>query len=114
MRSLSYKIHQLNEAYDAHLRLLATRAHSAPSPINQDDHLTKFRTTFVLFWVFCNSVLVAVVLTVPGLSTIDTQPTGIRSQSSIIYMAVVFWSVAAVIATEFLGAVSFRILSIFL
>ena len=73
----------------------------------QEDYYKGFRSAVVLFWMFCNLALAAVVLSTAGLERLSVDNSS--TQRSTIYMAVVLWSVAGLSAFRFLGAMWFLV-----
>lgn len=73
----------------------------------QADYYKGFRSGVVLVWVFCNFALGAVVLSAAGLDRFSDDPEKAdqeKNNRSMIYMAVVLWSVAGLSIFKFLGA----------
>ncbi|KAH0183310.1 glycosyltransferase family 2 protein, partial [Aureobasidium melanogenum] len=114
----------LNAQYDAELAVFATRwdppkkAQSVQE--KQEDYYRGIRSAVVLAWMFCNMALVAVVLNTGGLDRIriGKSSSGMTKeekqlQRSTLYMAVVLWSVAALSAFRFIGAILFLVVRIF-
>ena len=83
-----------------------------PSEADQQaDYYKGFRSAVVLAWVFCNFALAAVVLNSAGLSRTskDSKEKEVQEKRANIYMSVVLWSVAALSAFKFTGAVWYLI-----
>jgi chitin synthase len=95
----------------------------APTPAQleekQMDYYRGVRTMVVLVWMIMNFALCAVVLSTAGLD--DLGETGrnpnsieqVKTDRANIYMSVVLWSVAALSAFKFVGAVWFLIVRMF-
>ena len=100
----------LNDQYERELKVIATKAvkeKAAPNPSEkQEDYYKGFRSAVVLFWVFSNFVLVAVVINTAGLENVTTSS---ATQRSTVYLAVVLWSVAALSLFRFIGAMWFLV-----
>ena len=100
----------LNDQYDAELKVIATKAVKEKAAPNlaekQEDYYKGFRSAVVLFWVFSNFVLVAVVINTAGLEDVTTSS---ATQRSTVYLAVVLWSVAALSLFRFIGAMWFLV-----
>lgn len=78
----------------------------------QADYYKGFRSAVVLVWVFCNFALGAVVLSAAGLDRFSDDAEKAeedRNHRSLIYMAVVLWSVAGLSTFKFLGAMWFLV-----
>ena len=75
----------------------------------QEDYYKGFRSAVVLAWMFMNFALAAVVLSTAGLERFEVGKEQESAQRSTIYMAVVLWSVAALSAFRFCGAVWFLV-----
>ena len=103
----------LNDQYEAELKLFSTKEVKEKAPPNaqerQEDYYKGFRSAVVLFWVFTNFVLVAVVINTAGLETVTTSS---DTQRSTVYLAVVLWSVAALSLFRFIGAMWFLVVRI--
>lgn len=72
----------------------------------QEDYYKGFRSAVVLFWMFSNLALAAVVLSTAGLERL-TPNSG--TQRTTIYLAVVLWSVAGLSLFRFIGAMWFLV-----
>ncbi|KAI9672933.1 MAG: Chitin synthase, class 1 [Trizodia sp. TS-e1964] len=109
----------LNTSYEAEMNLFSAKAakvvKKASEEDKQEDYYKGFRSGVVLFWMFCNFALCAVVLSTAGLDRIDfgadRQNTSV--QRSTIFMAVVLWSVAGLSLFRFIGAMWFLIVRAF-
>lgn len=115
----------LNAQYQREVSLFSQKhveVKSAPTPAQlqekQMDYYRGVRTGVVLIWMITNFALAAVVLSAGGLDRI-TPGTNAQDQEeqdqerSNIYMSVVLWSVAALSAFKFLGALWFLIVRMF-
>lgn len=114
----------LNTQYENELVVFSTKYEVPQKEASQqekhEDYYKGFRSAVVLLWMFCNLALAAVVLNTGGLdrisvgssdSTDDSEEE--QTQRSTIYMAVVLWSVAALSAFRFVGAMWFLIVRLF-
>jgi chitin synthase len=106
----------LNTQYEAELRVFNTKyvePKKTPSPQDkQEDYYKGFRSGVVLFWMFCNLGLCALVLQSGGLEVTVKNPDDAqrkRNEASTIYLAVVLWSVAGLSLFRFIGAMWFLI-----
>lgn len=105
----------LNTQYEAELRVFATKwvePKKDPSAEDkQEDYYKGFRSSVVLFWMFCNLALCAVVLVTAGVdvSLEDDEVSKEKTERAKIYMSVVLWSVAGLSAFRFVGAMWFLI-----
>lgn len=105
----------LNTQYETELRVFATKwvePKKDPSAEDvQEDYYKGFRSGVVLFWMFCNLALCAVVLVTAGVdvSLESDEVSQEKTQRAKIYMSVVLWSVAALSAFRFVGAMWFLI-----
>ena len=115
----------LNAQYQREVALFATKFKAekkALTPVQlqekQMDYYKGVRTGVVLIWMIMNFALCAVVLSAAGLETITPGESG-QSQAdqqtarSNIYMTIILWSVAALSAFKFLGAMWFLIVRMF-
>jgi chitin synthase len=79
----------------------------------QEDYYKGFRSAVVLFWMFSNLALCAVVLNTGGLKVAVTNDPNADdkedNERATIYMAVILWSVAGLSLFRFVGAVWFLI-----
>jgi chitin synthase len=84
-----------------------------PSPSEkQEDYYKGFRSGVVLFWMFCNLALTALVLQAGGLELTVSDPDEAQAkqnQAATIYLAVVLYSVAGLAAFRFIGAMWFLV-----
>ncbi|KAF4305984.1 Chitin synthase [Botryosphaeria dothidea] len=109
----------LNTQYEAELRVFATKwvePKKDPSAEDkQEDYYKGFRSSVVLFWMFCNLALCAVVLVTAGVdvSLEDDEVSKEKTERAKIYMSVVLWSVAGLSAFRFVGAMWFLIVRMF-
>jgi chitin synthase len=112
----------LNTQYENELKVFAqkpVKVKSVPTEAQkaeaQMDYYRGVRTTVVVFWMITNFALCAVVLSTGGLEklTPDTPEAAGTPTRSNIYMSVVLWSVAALSAFKFLGAMWFLIVRMF-
>ena len=112
----------LNTQYETELAAFATKWEPPKKEHSQqekhEDYYKGFRSAVVLAWMFCNLALAAVVLNTGGLDRVkigndDDQTTDAQTQRSTIYMAVVLWSVAALSAFRFVGAMWFLVIRLF-
>lgn len=105
----------LNSQYETELRAFATKwkePKKNPSPEDkQEDYYKGFRSIVVLFWMFCNLALCALVLQSGGLEVVidDDEESEKKADNASIYLAVVLWSVAGLSAFRFIGAIWFLI-----
>jgi chitin synthase len=106
----------LNTQYETELRAFSTKwkeekkVQSAGD--KQEDYYRGFRSGVVLFWMFCNLGLTALVLQAGGLELTVSDPDEAQekqNQASTIYLAVVLYSVAGLAAFRFIGAMWFLI-----
>ena len=104
----------LNQQYDDQMKIISQKAPKEASTISADDkqqdYYKGFRSGVVLVWLMTNLGLVAAILStdVNDLSVSDAEQT--VEQRSIIYMQVILFSVAALSAFRFIGAMWFLIL----
>lgn len=107
----------LNAQYIAECRLLQAKApveKRIPSASEkQEDYYKGFRSAVVLLWMICNIALAAVVLGTGGNSNLTLTGNEDDSSKATIYMAVILWSVAALSAFRFIGAMWFLIVRMF-
>ena len=100
----------LNDQYEAEISIIAKKKDKEVKTINpaekQEDYYKGFRSAVVLFWMFSNLALAAVVLSTAGLERL-TPDSG--SQRTTIYLAVVLWSVAGLSLFRFIGAMWFLV-----
>lgn len=101
----------LNAQYEAELIKFAQKPPKEIKTISEEerqaDYYKGFRSGVVLVWVFCNFALGAVVLSAAGLDRFSDDPEQAdqdKNNRSMIYMAVVLWSVAGLSIFKFLGA----------
>jgi chitin synthase len=106
----------LNTQYETELHAFSTKWKEdkrAPSPgEKQEDYYKGFRSGVVLFWMFCNLALSALVLQAGGLELTVSNPDEAQekaNQASTIYLAVVLYSVAGLAAFRFIGAMWFLV-----
>lgn len=106
----------LNTQYEAELAVFSTKWEPPKKEFSaqekHEDYYKGFRSSVVLAWMFCNLALAAVVLNTGGLDRVDVSADA-DTQRSTIYMAVVLWSVAALSAFRFIGAMWFLIVRLF-
>lgn len=110
----------LNTQYETELRTFSTK-YVEPKKIptaqdKQEDYYKGFRSSVVLFWMFCNLILCALVLQSGGLEVTVSTPDEMqqkRNQVATIYLAVVLWSVAGLSAFRFVGAMWFLVVRMF-
>ncbi|KAF2203157.1 hypothetical protein GQ43DRAFT_470221 [Delitschia confertaspora ATCC 74209] len=109
----------LNTQYESELRTFSTKyvePKKNPSPEDkQEDYYKGFRSMVVLFWMFCNLALCALVLQTGGLEiTVEEgEEKEEKTQNAAIYLAVVLWSVAGLAAFRFIGAMWFLVVRMF-
>lgn len=110
----------LNTMYENELRVFSTKwkeEKKVPSAgEKQEDYYKGFRSGVVLFWMFCNLGLSALVLQAGGLElTVGTpdQAKQKADQAATIYLAVVLYSVAGLAAFRFIGAMWFLVVRMF-
>ncbi|UPX20092.1 chitin synthase I [Ascochyta rabiei] len=110
----------LNTMYENELRVFSTKwkeekkVQSATD--KQEDYYKGFRSGVVLFWMFCNLVLTALVLQSGGLEITVQDPdeqAAKQNQVAAIYLGVVLWSVAGLAAFRFIGAIWFLVVRMF-
>ncbi|KAJ9658635.1 hypothetical protein H2201_007715 [Coniosporium apollinis] len=109
----------LNTAYEKELLTFSTK-YVEPKKVQtaqdkQEDYYKGFRSGVVLAWMFCNLALCVVVLQTAGLEVTvkDGDEKKEKTRKATIYMIVVLWSVAALSAFRFVGAVWFLIVRMF-
>jgi chitin synthase len=110
----------LDTQYEAELASFATKWEAPQREQSfqerHEDYYKGFRSAVVLIWMFCNLALAAVVLNVGGLDRIrikDSIKDGIQSETKDpygSYLGYLLWSVAALSAFRFVGAVSYLII----
>lgn len=115
----------LNAQYQREVSLFSQKhveVKSAPTPAQlqekQMDYYRGVRTGVVLIWMITNFALAAVVLSAGGLDRITPGKSAEdqaeqEQERSNVYMSVVLWSVAALSAFKFLGALWFLIVRMF-
>ena len=100
----------LNAQYDAELAKFVGKPPKEERTISEEDrqadYYKGFRSAVVLAWVFCNFALGAIVLNAAGLdrTSSDSKERKVQENRASIYMSVVLWSVAAMSAFKFTGA----------
>jgi chitin synthase len=106
----------LNTQYETELQVFGTKyvePKKNPSPSDkQEDYYKGFRSSVVLFWMFCNLGLTALVLQAGGLEiTVEDPDEQAKKKSDVasIYLGVVLWSVAGLSAFRFIGAMWFLV-----
>jgi chitin synthase len=103
----------LNAQYEAEMKRFAEKAieeKKEPSiSEKQEDYYKGFRSAVVLFWMFCNFSLCAVVLGTAGIERLSLKSDSNTRRKTTIYMGVVLWSVAGLSAFKFAGAMWFLI-----
>ncbi len=103
----------LNDQYEAEMRVISAKAPKEVSSVSpsekQEDYYKGFRSMVVLFWIFSNLSLAAVILS----TGLDQLYQGDASQTeesrAVIYMKVILFSVAALSLFRFIGATWFLI-----
>ncbi|EFE30566.1 chitin synthase 1 [Trichophyton benhamiae CBS 112371] len=107
----------LNAQYEAELAKFASKPPKEKRVVSesekQEDYYKGFRSAVVLAWIFCNFALGAVVLSAAGLERVDSNSKDNSQKRSIIYMAVVLWSVAGLSLFRFVGAMWFLVVRMF-
>jgi len=111
----------LNTQYERELASFRTKfiepKKKADPATKQEDYYKGFRSAVVLFWMFTNLALCAVVLQTGGLRVaVTNNPNAADQQANLrakIYMAVILWSVAGLSLVRFIGAVWFLIVRLF-
>ncbi|KAF2726314.1 glycosyltransferase family 2 protein [Polychaeton citri CBS 116435] len=107
----------LNTQYETELRAFSTKWVAPKKDISpqekHEDYYKGFRSAVVLAWMFCNLALAAVVLNVGGIEKIQVDTEKAQQQRSNIYLGVVLYSVAALSAIRFIGAVWFLVVRLF-
>ncbi|KAM5430932.1 putative chitin synthase [Microsporum canis] len=107
----------LNAQYEAELAKFATKPPKETRVVSesekQEDYYKGFRSAVVLAWIFCNFALGAVVLSAAGLERVGPNNKDNSQKRSIIYMAVVLWSVAGLSLFRFVGAMWFLVVRMF-
>jgi chitin synthase len=106
----------LNTQYEAEIRAFSTKyvePKKNPSASDkQEDYYKGFRSGVVLFWMFCNLALTALVLQSGGLEVTVKTPDEAqqkKNDAATIYLGVVLWSVAGLSAFRFIGAMWFLV-----
>jgi chitin synthase len=110
----------LDSQYEAELAAFATKW-EAPKrnqsvQEKREDYYKGFRSAVVLGWMFSNLALAAVVLNVGGLDRIRIKESAKHATQSEIkspfgsYLGYLLWSVAALSAFRFVGAVSYLVI----
>ncbi|KAH7130166.1 chitin synthase-domain-containing protein [Dendryphion nanum] len=110
----------LNSQYESELRVFSSKyvepkKEMSPSE-KQEDYYKGFRSSVVLFWMFCNLILSALVLQSGGLEvTVSTPVDAVNKRNEVasIYLNVVLWSVAGLSAFKFIGAMWFLVVRMF-
>jgi chitin synthase len=107
----------LNDHYDTELEkfsAIANKTKPAPKDKEKEENYYKsVRSYVVLIWMFSNGALIAVVLKVGGLNRLSVQqPTdqGEPTTNVTVYLQVILWSVAALSAFKFVGAMWYQII----
>ncbi|KAF2250031.1 glycosyltransferase family 2 protein [Trematosphaeria pertusa] len=110
----------LNTQYETELRAFSTKWKEEKQKISpqdkQEDYYKGFRSGVVLFWMFCNLGLCALVLQTGGLEVTVSDPdeqAQKKNEAATIYLAVVLWSVAGLSAFRFIGAMWFLVVRMF-
>jgi chitin synthase len=112
----------LNAQYQREIALFAQKYKEVKTPPSaaqlqekQMDYYRGVRTGVVLIWMITNFALAAVVLSAGGLDKITPgkEAEDQELERSNIYMSIVLWSVAALSAFKFIGAVWFLIVRMF-
>ncbi|KAF2704722.1 glycosyltransferase family 2 protein [Pleomassaria siparia CBS 279.74] len=110
----------LNTQYESELRVFGTK-YVEPTKVpsasdKQEDYYKGFRSSVVLFWMFCNLALTALVLQAGGLEITSADADAAdkkKTDVAAIYLAIVLYSVAALSAFRFIGAMWFLIVRMF-
>jgi chitin synthase len=107
----------LNDLYDTELQKFSTIAvETKPAPNGkekEENYYKSIRSYVVLIWMFSNGALIAVVLKVGGLNRLSVQQTtdqGEPTTNVTVYLQVILWSVAALSAFKFVGAMWYQII----
>ncbi|EUC31242.1 glycosyltransferase family 2 protein [Bipolaris zeicola 26-R-13] len=110
----------LNTQYEEELKVFSSKwveEKKVPSASEkQEDYYKGFRSGVVLFWMFCNLGLTALVLQSGGLELTVSTPDEAqkkRNEAATIYLAVVLYSVAGLSAFRFIGAMWFLVVRAF-
>jgi chitin synthase len=114
----------LNAQYEREMRVFAQKPvqeKKPPTPAQieekQMDYYRGVRTVVVLIWMISNFALCAVVLSTAGLDRIvpnnGQTEEEVKDARAGIYLSVVLWSVAALSAFKFLGAMWFLVVRMF-
>ena len=112
----------LNAQYQREVALFSVKHKEVKAPPTaaqlqekQMDYYRGVRTGVVLIWMITNFALAAVVLSAAGLEKITPgkDEEDQKTERSNIYMSIVLWSVAALSAFKFVGAVWFLIVRMF-
>ncbi|KAF2260467.1 hypothetical protein CC78DRAFT_25118 [Lojkania enalia] len=111
----------LNSQYESELRVFSTKyvePKKVPSEQDkQEDYYKGFRSGVVLFWMFCNLGLCALVLQAGGLDTVTVknaeEAEKKKNQAATIYLGVVLWSVAGLALFRFIGAMWYLVIRMF-
>lgn len=110
--------HDLNSQYEGELHAFAAKEKKEKKVVapgdKQENYYKGFRSAVVLFWMFCNLALSAVVLNTGGFDRVQVgkDAEAIEEQNSTIYMSVVLWSVAALSAFKWVGSSWFLVLRV--
>lgn len=106
----------LNTQYETELQTFSTKYKEPEKKVSdedkQEDYYKGFRSGVVLFWMFCNLALTALVLQSGGLEVTVSNPDEAqqkKNDAATIYLAVVLWSVAGLSLFRFIGAMWFLI-----
>jgi chitin synthase len=112
----------LDTQYEAELAAFATKweAPKKEQSVQEkhEDYYKGFRSAVVLAWMFCNLALAAIVLNVGGLDRIrirNSTKDGTQSETKDpygSYLGYLLWSVAALSAFRFVGAISYLVIRI--
>ncbi|KAH8712085.1 chitin synthase-domain-containing protein [Phaeosphaeriaceae sp. PMI808] len=110
----------LNTQYETELRVFSSKWKeekkvASPSEV-QEDYYRGFRSGVVLFWMFCNLGLTALVLQAGGLELTVSNPDEAQrkqNEAATIYLKVVLYSVAGLAAFRFIGAMWFLVVRMF-
>lgn len=108
----------IDNSYSEQINILLAPPSKDTTPQNADekqqDYYAFIRSMTVLFWMFSNFVIIAVVLQTGGVnqltSNVTTDSTGYISGNSTIYLTVILWIVAFMALFRFLGCTAYILL----
>ena len=98
----------INSNYDIFVReIQAPRPKASSTPdakTKQDDYFRSFRTNVVLFWFFCNAILIVALTNEKLVAEINKQAKIDINGESNPYLKFIFYSVAGLGAIRFVGS----------